>query len=94
MKREIFEVTAKVIDANGTYNTLSGYPKTFDSRNYENDVKKTEKRALGEYHSVLGTMYVRDDRLEQLAYIIRISDGIMLACERVGAMPEVAEQAE
>ena len=92
MQREIYEVTAKVIDANGTYNTLTNYPKTFDSRNYNNDVDKAERRANGEYHSVLGTMYTRDDRLEQLAMIIRISDGVQIAVERVGDMPEVPEE--
>ena len=41
MKRAIFEVYAKVVDANGTYNTLSGYPKAFDSRSYGGDIDKT-----------------------------------------------------
>ena len=91
MQREIYEVTAKVIDANGTYNTLTNYPKTFDSRNYNNDVTKAYNRATGEFHSVLGTMYTRDDRLEQLAMIIRISDGVQIAVERVGDMPEVPD---
>jgi len=62
MMREIFEVYAKVIDANGSYNTLSGYPKTFDSRNYNDDIEKALRRARGEWHEVLGTMYKRDDR--------------------------------
>ena len=38
MNREIYEVYAKIVDANGTYNTLSGYPKVFDSKNYDGDV--------------------------------------------------------
>ena len=32
MKREIYLVLAYVVDANGTFNNLSGYPKTFDSK--------------------------------------------------------------
>lgn len=91
MQREIYEVTAKVVDANGTYNTLTGYPKSFDSRNYNNDVDKAERRANGEYHSVLGTMYTRDDRQLQLAMITRISDGVQIAVERVGDLAEVEE---
>ena len=94
MQREIYEVTAKIIDANGTFNTLSGYPKTFDSRNYNNDVTKTYNRANGEFHTVLGTMYTRDDRLEQLAMIVRISDGVQIAVERIGDMPEVPDPVE
>lgn len=91
MIREIYEVTAKVVDANGNYNTLSGYPKSFDSRNYNNDLEKTMNRAFGEFHSVLGTMYTRDDRKEQLAMIIRISDGVQIAVERVGELNEAEE---
>ena len=34
MIRTIYEVYAKVVDANGAYNILTGYPKTFDSRSY------------------------------------------------------------
>lgn len=48
MRRAIFEVYAKVVDANGSYNTLSGYPKVFDSRHYNNDIAKTLQRAQGE----------------------------------------------
>ena len=53
MQREIYEVTAKIVDANGTFNTLSGYPKTFDSKNYNNDIDKTRNRAMGEWHEAL-----------------------------------------
>ena len=38
MQRNIFIVNAYVVDVNGTFNSLSGYPKTFDSRNYNNDI--------------------------------------------------------
>jgi len=62
MKRQIFEVYAKVVDANGNYNTLSGYPKTFDSRSYDNDIDKTLLRATGGFATTWGTMCTRDDR--------------------------------
>lgn len=93
MKREIYEVTAKIVDANGAYNTLSGYPKAFDSKNYSNDLEKTRNRAYGEFHAALGTMYTRDDRQLQLAILTRMSDGVQIAVERVGNMPEVADSA-
>lgn len=91
MQREIYEVTAKIVDANGTFNTLSGYPKTFDSKNYQNDIDKTRNRAMGEWHEALGAMCKRDDRLLQLAMITRMSDGVQIAVERVGDMPEVPD---
>jgi len=62
MVREIYEVYAKVVDANGAYNTLSGYPKVFDSRSYSNDIDKALKRARGGFHEVIGEMCKRDDR--------------------------------
>ncbi len=78
MKREIFEVQAIVVDANGTYSQLSGYPKAFDSRHYNNDITKTEMRARGDYYEVLGAMGKRDDRQLQRAMIVRVSDGAIL----------------
>ena len=88
MIREIFEVYAKVIDANGAYNTLSGYPKTFDSRNYDNNVDKTWQRALAEWHDALGAMGKRDDRQKQFAMIIRASDGLQVQLGGYGKIPE------
>ena len=51
MKRQIYEVYAKVVGSDGSYSTLSGYPKAFDSRNYNNDIDKTLMRATGEFAS-------------------------------------------
>ena len=62
MAREIYEVYAKVVDANGAYNTLSGYPKVFDSNSYSGDIDKTFKRAQGEFYETFGAMCKRDDR--------------------------------
>lgn len=45
MARNIFIVNAYIVDANGTFNVLSGYPKNFDSNNYSYDVDKALKRA-------------------------------------------------
>ena len=74
MKREIFMVDAQIVDANGSYNILTGYPKTFDSKNYNNDIKKAEKRALSECYDVLSQMTKRDDRQLQSVRVTRISD--------------------
>ena len=94
MRREIFVVYAAIIDANGTFNPLSEYPKVFDSKHYQNDIVKTRNRAFADYHSALGTMYPRDDRLEQIVSIIQVSDGSQIAVERVGDMPEVPDPEE
>ena len=94
MERNIYEVYAKIVDANGSYNTLSGYPKLFDSKNYDNDSEKARSRAYGEYHSTLGTMYTRDDRQLQIAMIIHANSGLQIEMARVGDMAELPEPNE
>lgn len=94
MARAIFEVYAKVVDANGTYNTLSGYPKVFDSRNYNNDPAKARLRAYGEYHSCLGTMYPRDDRQAQFAMILDASSGQQIEVAFMGDINPAEEPEE
>lgn len=91
MKREIFEVTAKIVDANGTFNTLSGYPKTFDSKNYNNDIETARNRAFGEYHEVLGAMYKRDDRQFQLATVMSINEGMLLKVSSIGTVADLPD---
>jgi hypothetical protein len=98
MKREIFEVVVKIVDANGNYNTLSGYPKSFDSKNYDNEIEKAQSRAYGEYHAVLGELYKRDDRQLQVAYVFCPSSGI-LTMTKIGSIadlpdPEPEEETE
>lgn len=93
MARQIFEVYAKIVDANGSYNTLSGYPKTFDSRNYNDDGEKALKRARAEYHNTLGTMYTRDDRLLQTVLLMS-AYGMIIESEHVGVIEAPSEPEE
>ena len=90
MKREIFEVYAKVVDANGAYNTLSGYPKVFDSKTNDNDINKALAKAYGEYYTTLGTLYKREDRQLQTVMLIR-SDGATLEYRSIGAIADIPE---
>lgn len=91
MKREIYEVYANIVDANGSYNALSGYPKTFDSKNYGNDLDKTRQRAYGEWHSALAAMAKIDTRQLQLAGIMQVSNGMQIALERMGTLAELPD---
>ena len=84
MSRAIFEVYAKVIDANGAYNTLTGYPKVYDSNSYDGDVEKALARARGEYHTCLGTMYPRDDRQAQFVMVLDSRTGLAIESGYVG----------
>ena len=94
MQREIFEVYAKIVDANGSYNTLTGYPKVFDSKSYDNDIEKARQRAYGAYHECLGAMCKVDTRQVQIAMILRASDGVQELIERVGHLAELPDPEE
>lgn len=98
MKREIYIVDAAVVDANGTYNKISGYPKTFDSRSYDHDIAKTRRRAEGDAAEVYGAMCKRDDRQLQTV-ILMTADGAVLDRKFIGKVadlpdPEPEEEAE
>ena len=88
MVREIYEVYAKVVDANGAYNTLSGYPKVFDSRQYGDDIEKTRTRASGALGEVYGAMAKRDDRQLQIAMLIRAKTAEILESKIIGTIPD------
>ena len=91
MKRQIFEVYAKVVDANGTYNTLSGYPKSFDSHNYDDNVDKALMRATSEFASTWGTMCLREDR--QLQTVILMSaDGFVIDRKVIGKIEDLPDE--
>ena len=77
MNRNIFIVNAIIVDANGTYNVLSGYPKNFDSRSYNDDVAKARKRADGEFADTWGTFCKRDDRMIQTVTISNVKGEIL-----------------
>ena len=93
MERAIFEVYAKIVDSNGTYNTLSGYPKIFDSNGYDGDLDKTRQRAYGAFYECLGAMCKVDTRMVQFAMIIDASSGIQIEMQRFGDLnpPETEE---
>lgn len=90
MQRQIFVVAAQIVDANGTYNVLSGYPKAFDSHVYGDDVDKALARATGEYHNTLGPLYSRADRQLQTVMLMS-ADGMILKQEHIGAIADLPD---
>lgn len=102
MARNIFTVNAWIIDANGTMNTLTGYPKNFDSRSYDGDTEKALKRAQGDFSEVFGAFCKRDDRLMQTVVLYqangqlidRKSLGTTMEPAPVEPEPEIEEPAE
>ena len=91
MKREIYRVSAMIVDANGTFNDLSGYPKTFDSHHYNDDCDKAKQRATGEWYDVMGAFAKRADRQLQLAYLTRINDGLQILSQYIGKVADLPD---
>ena len=87
MARQIYVVNAFIVDANGTFNFLSGYPKTFDSRNYSDDIDKAQARAEGDFSDAWGAMCKRDDRQIQTVTLGTV-DGFQLAHKSRGQFAE------
>lgn len=102
MQRQIFIVTAYVVDANGTINPASRkndkgetviYPVNFDSKNYGNDIDKALKRAQGEFSDCKGAMCKRDDRQLQ-SVTLMTADGFQLDRWADGKIADVEPNAE
>ena len=91
MKRQIYEVYAKVVDGSGAYNTLSGYPKAFDSRNYDNDIDRTLMRATGEFASTWGAMCLREDRQLQMVMLMT-ADGFVIDKKVIGKIEDIPDE--
>ena len=90
MARQIFTVDAHIVDANGSFAYLDGYPKKYDSNNYQNDIDKTKKRAEGDFSEVWGAMCKRDDRLIQ-AVVLTDVFGNLIDKKSMGDFPADVE---
>lgn len=91
MARQIFIADAHIVDANGTFHYLDGYPKTFDSNGYQGDVDKARKRADGELSETWGAMCKVDTRQIQVVTLSTV-EGFQLYSKKMGDFP--AEPAE
>jgi len=91
MKREIYQADAYIVDANGVFNHLDGYPKLFDSKNYGNDLAKTYTRANGAYCEAVAAMSKVDTRQLQIATLMIINSGNQLAATKIGELAELPD---
>lgn len=84
----------------GAYSVVSGYPKLFDSRNYnateENpngDAEKALSAAKAEYYNRLGANYASTSRAMWTVTLER-ADGRQFMRESVGAFPDMTPEPE
>jgi len=85
MARGIYIVDAFLVDGNGTFGRLDGYPKQIDSKNYDGDVDKARRRAEGYFSKVWGQFCDRDDRQKQTVVLYSM-DGTLIEKKTSGAL--------
>ena len=93
MKRQVYEVYAKVIGSDGSYNTLSGYPKAFDSHVYGDNIDKALMRATGEFDNTWGAMCLREDRQLQMVMLMT-ADGFVIDKKVIGQIADLPDTTE
>lgn len=86
MARQIFIVDAHIVDQNGTFNYISGYPKRFDSNSYGGDIEKAQIRAEGDMSDAWADMCKVDTR--QISTVtLSTADGFMIERKTHGGFP-------
>lgn len=90
MQRQIFVVSASIVDANGSFANLSGYPKTFDSHNYGDDIDKAQRRAVGDMSEAFGAMCKVDTRQLQTVMVMT-ADGFLIEKKSIGQIADLPD---
>ena len=103
--RNIFIVNATQVVTSeshpeGIFSTVSGYPKTFDSRNYnateqnpDGDADKALRVARADYCAQQSAFLASDSRAMWTVTLTR-ADGRQLASECYGAFPDMSPEEE
>ena len=91
--RNIFIVDANIVDANGNYSTINGFPKRFDSRSYSDSTETALRRAKAAYYTQLGLNYAIDGRQMQTVTQLQ-ADGRIIMRESEGRFIEPEPEPE
>ena len=84
----------------GLYSVISGYPKTYDSRNYgateanpNGDEALALNAAKSEYYSRLATFYTGSPTRVMATVTLTRADGRQIMRDSIGAMPDMTPPA-
>lgn len=100
--RNIFIVNATQVVTSenhpeGAFSVISGYPKAFDSRNYnatdanpDGDTEKALAAAKSDYFARLSALYVGSETRTMWTVTLEMANGRQVMSESVGAFPYVA----
>lgn len=99
--RQIYTVDAKQVvpsaqHPEGVYSSVTGYPKTFDSRSYNatadnpnGDPERAFTVAKADYLTEVGSLLVSDSSRVMWAVTLTRADGIQMMHESWGAFPDM-----
>lgn len=79
----------------GLFSVTSGYPKTFDSVNYDGDIEQTMKAAKSAYFAQLSANYGNTNPARVMTTVtLELSNGQQILRESIGSFPAEAEPEE
>lgn len=93
MARNIFIVNATQVvtsesNPQGLLSVVSGYPKIFDSVNYDGDIELTMKWAKADYYNRLGINYADTNPNRIMKTVtLEVSNGQQILHESIGGFP-------
>ena len=88
MARQIFIVGAYIVDANGTLSIPSGYPKAFDSKNYNDDIDRTHRKADGDASTMWASMCNNDAGRKLQTVTLETVDGFQIYKKALGSISD------
>ena len=100
MARNIVIVSATQVvtseqNPQGIFSTMSGFPKTFDSVNYSDDIEQTMKAAKSAYFAQLSANYGNTNPARVMTTVtLEVANGQQILKESIGSFPVEAEPEE
>ena len=91
MVRAIYITYAFIVDANGTWNNLSGYPKSRDSVTLDNDLDVTLARANKDNADAWSNINNTDTRQIGTVFTVDISGIMIIPPKSRGALAELPD---
>lgn len=100
MARTILTVNATQVvtsqaNPRGIMSIVSGYPKVFDSKDYNDDLELTMRKAKADYFDRLGVMYddTNENRIMKTV-TLEVADGHQILHESVGSFLVLEQEEE
>ncbi len=91
MVRAIYITYAFIVDENGTWNNLTGYPKSRDSKTLDNDLDVTLARANKDNADAWGNINNTDTRQIGTVFTVDVSGMMVIPPKSRGALAELPD---